>query len=402
MSITPSPRSFNIAPFHVMELVKHAQILADQGRSIIHLSIGEPDFGTPQPVLDALKQQLVPERTAYTPALGTAALRQTIAAFYRSRHGVVVPMEDIMVTAGASGALLLTAAALIAPGDEILMPDPSYPCNRHFVTAFEGVARAIPCGAAERFQLTAAMVEQHWNASTRGVLIASPSNPTGTTISPAELADILAVVSARGGVLIVDEIYLGLSYEEAGSHSVLELKGARAAGNLIVINSFSKYFNMTGWRLGWLVAPPDLMPVFEKLAQNLFICPSALAQHAALTCFEPATLAIYDQRRDEFKRRRDFIVPALRAMGLDVPVMPDGAFYVYADCSRFLTPAVPDSYALALHILETSGVSVVPGKDFGNNQPERWLRFTYANSMENLIEAMRRLAGVLAGLAASR
>lgn len=395
MPLRPAPRTAHIAPFHVMELVKQAKLLEDQGRSIIHLSIGEPDFTTPQPVMDALQQAVAAGGTGYTAALGIMELRQAIAGFYRDRHGVAVPPERIMVTAGASGALLLTAAALVGAGDEVLMPDPSYPCNRHFVSAFDGIARAIPCGAAERYQLTAAMVEQHWGPNTRGVLIASPSNPTGTTIAADELADIIDVAGRKGGFVIVDEIYLGLSYEEGGARSVLERPAALAADHVIVINSFSKYFNMTGWRLGWLVTPPALLPVLEKLAQNLFICPSALAQRAALACFAPATLAIYEARKAEFKQRRDFIVPALRAIGFDIPVFPDGAFYVYADGSRFLTREIPDSHALALHILEQVGVSVVPGKDFGDHQPERWLRFTYANSMANLRSASERLAGLL-------
>ena len=396
MTITPAPRNLQIAPFQVMELVKRAKLLEDQGRSVIHLSIGEPDFTTPEPVMAALQRAVAAGGTGYTPALGIAELRQAISGFYGTRHGVEVPAERIVVTAGASGALLLTMAALVAPGDEILTPDPSYPCNRHLVAAFDGVPRAIPCGPAERFQLTAALVERHWGPRTRGVLIASPSNPTGTSVPAAELARILEVVTARGGFVIADEIYLGLSYQPEAMHSVLELPGVRAGQSTpIVVNSFSKYFNMTGWRLGWLVVPPALLPTIEKLAQNLFICPSALAQRAALACFEPATLAIYEQRKAEFQRRRDYIVPALRALGFDVPVFPDGAFYAYGDCSRFLNAATPDSHALALDILEKTGVSIVPGTDFGSNQPERWLRFTYANSMDKLREAVRRLGTVL-------
>lgn len=395
MTIRTAPRNHHIAPFQVMELVKRAQLLEQAGRSVIHLSIGEPDFTTPAPVMQALTASVAAGGTGYTPALGIAPLRQALSDFYRTRHGAEVPAERIVVTAGASGALLLVLTALVAAGDEVLMPDPSYPCNRHLVAACDGVARTIPCGPGERFQLTARMVEEHWGPNTRGVLIASPGNPTGTSIEPAELERIRAVTEARGGFLIVDEIYLGLSYAADGGHSVLENAAANRSDALIVVNSFSKYFNMTGWRLGWLVLPPSLMPTLEKLAQNLFICPSALAQHAALACFEPGTLAIYDERKAEFKRRRDFIVPALRAIGFDIAIEPDGAFYVYADCSRFLNAARPDSHALSLDILDKTGVSIVPGTDFGSHDPGRWLRFTYANSMDNLKEAVRRLGEML-------
>lgn len=394
-SFTAAPRTENIAPFHVMELVKRARVLEAAGRSIIHMSIGEPDFTAPQPVIDALTRAVQDGNTQYTPALGVTALRQEIAISYLARYGVAVPWERIMITAGASGALLLAMAATLTAGDEILMPDPSYPCNRHFVSAFDGVAKLIPCGPEQRFQLTAEKVDRNWGPKTRGVMIASPSNPTGTSIEFEELKKILAVVRKHGGFTIVDEIYLALCYE-AQTHSALELLDESGANHdVIVINSFSKYFNMTGWRLGWLVAPAALMPVFEKLSQNLYICPSTPAQHAAMACFSPEALEIYEQRKGEFRRRRDYIVPALRELGFDVPVTPDGAFYVYVDCSRFLNARHPDSDALALHILENSGVGVVPGKDFGVHDPQRWLRMSYATSMENLQEAVRRMGKLL-------
>ena len=386
-------RTQNIEPFYVMELMKHAHTLEIAGRHIIHMSVGEPDFTAPQIVIDALAAAMQRGDTHYTAATGIFRLRRAIAEFQKARHGVDVDPSRIIVTAGASGALLLTMAAVVDPGREILMPDPSYPCNRHFVAAFDGVAKLIPSGPEHRFQLTAAQVESHWTAATRGVLIASPSNPTGTSIAPAEMQRIIEAVAARNGVTIVDEIYLELSYEGAGEmhhRSTLEF-----SDDVIVINSFSKYFHMTGWRLGWAVVPESMVPTFEKLAQNLFICASTPAQYAALACFEPEALAIYEARKQEFKRRRDYIVPALRTIGFEVPVMPDGAFYVYADCSRFLTRERPDSNALALHILDEGGVALVPGKDFGHYQPERWLRLSYATSMENLREAVARMSRLL-------
>ncbi|MEO8935567.1 MAG: pyridoxal phosphate-dependent aminotransferase [Burkholderiaceae bacterium] len=391
-------RTAHITPFYVMELMKHAHALELQGRSIIHMSVGEPDFTAPQRVIDALADAMARGDTHYTAAVGIRPLRQAIADFINARHGVAIDRDRIVVTAGASGALLLTMAAILDPGQEILMPDPSYPCNRHFVAAFDGVAKLIPSGPDDRFQLSAAMVEAHWSDRTRGVLVASPSNPTGTSIAPSELRRIIEAVAARGGISIVDEIYLELSYE-GGENAGAEVKHRSAleiSDDVIVINSFSKYFHMTGWRLGWAVVPTALIPTFEKLAQNLFICASTPAQYAALACFEPDCIAIYESRKEEFRRRRDYIVPAFRALGFGVPVMPDGAFYVYVDCSRFLSAEIPDSNALALHILDEAGVALVPGKDFGQNAPERYLRLSYATSMENLREAVARIGRLLA------
>ena len=392
-------RTDNIEPFYVMELMKHAHTLELQGRHIIHMSVGEPDFTAPQSVIDALTAAMQRGDTHYTAAVGIFPLRRAIAAFLKARHGVDIDPARIIITAGASGALLLTMAAVVDPGQEILMPDPSYPCNRHFVAAFDGVAKLIPSGPEHRFQLTAAMVDAHWTHATRGVLIASPSNPTGTSIAPAELRRIIDTVAAKKGVTIVDEIYLELSYEDedsdAGADDMRHRSALEFSDDVIVINSFSKYFHMTGWRLGWAVVPESLVPTFEKLAQNFFICASTPAQYAALACFEPETLAIYEARKQEFKRRRDYIVPALREIGFDVPVMPDGAFFVYANCSRFLTRDLPDSNSLALHILDEAGVALVPGKDFGHDQPDRWLRLSYATSMENLREAVARIRQLL-------
>ena len=386
-------RTEHITPFYVMELMKHAHALELQGRSIIHMSVGEPDFTAPPRVIAALADAMQRGDTHYTAAVGIRPLRQAIADFLKARHGVDIDCDRIIVTAGASGALLLTMAAIVDPGQEILMPDPSYPCNRHFVAAFGGVAKLIPSGPADRFQLSARMVEEHWSPNTRGVLVASPSNPTGTSIAPDELRRIIAAVAARRGISIVDEIYLELSYP--GPDDIPHRSALEISDDVIVINSFSKYFHMTGWRLGWAVVPTALAPTFEKLAQNLFICASTPSQYAALACFEPENLAIYEARKEEFRRRRDYIVPALRELGFDVPVMPDGAFYVYADCSRFLSTAMPDSNALALHILDEAGVALVPGKDFGHHDPQRWLRLSYATSMDNLREAVSRIGRLL-------
>ena len=374
-------RTRHIEPFRVMELVKRAHALERAGRSIVHLSIGEPDFTAAPPVLRALAQAVDRGATGYTSAVGVQALREAIARHMATEQGAEVDAGRIVVTAGASGALLLACCALVDPGTQVLMADPCYPCNRHFVAAFDGLPVGIPVGPRSRFQLDAAQVQAHWNADVRGVLLATPSNPTGTSIEPAELGRIVDAVRSQGGFTLVDEIYLDLSY---GSRPC---SAAKLGEDVIVASSFSKFFHMTGWRLGWLVVPSALVSTFEKLAQNLFICPSALAQHAALACFEPEAMAIYRARRDELRARRDFIVPAMRELGFRIPVEPDGAFYVYLDCSAFSD----DSARFAIEMLEQAGVALVPGEDFGRNQPGRWLRLSYATSGAQLQEAVARL-----------
>lgn len=376
----------HIAPFHVMELAKHAAALERQGRHIIHMGIGEPDFTAPQPVIDAAARAMQDGRLQYTAATGLPELREAIAGHYRHVYGIEVAPSRIVVTAGASAALLLACAALVEKNAEVLMSDPSYPCNRHFVAAFDGQARMIACDAAQRFQLSAQQVDAHWSAKTRGVLLASPSNPTGTSVAPTELASIVDVVRKRNGFVIVDEIYNDLRYDGTPFSAV------SLGEDVIVINSFSKYFNMTGWRLGWLVVPDSLGPAIEKLAQNLFICASSIAQHAGLACFTPESRAIYEDRKAELRRRRDYIVPALESLGFHVPVMPDGAFYVYADCSALSD----DADQLSRAMLEEAGVVMVPGLDFGVAAPRRYLRISYATSMGNLQEAIRRLRAFFA------
>ncbi|CAN0618895.1 Aminotransferase [Burkholderia multivorans] len=383
--MTLAARVDAIQPFYVMELMKEAQRLEAAGRDIIHMGIGEPDFTAPEPVVEAAAAALRRGVTQYTSALGLAPLREAIAAHYARAYGLTVSPERIVVTAGASAALLLACLALVGRDDEVLMPDPSYPCNRHFVASAEGRAVLVPSGPEARFQLTAADVGRLWGDRTRGVLLASPSNPTGTSLAPDEMKRIVEAVRARGGFTIVDEIYQGLSYD-APPVSALSF-----GDDVVTVNSFSKYFNMTGWRLGWLVVPPALVGTFEKLAQNLFICPSALAQHAALACFEPAALDIYETRRLEFKRRRDFIVPALERLGFTVPVMPDGAFYVYAHCGSVAHAAAGDSAALTQAMLHDAGVVLVPGMDFGAHAPRDYIRLSYATAYPRLEEAVERL-----------
>ena len=386
-----STRADKIEPFYVMEVAKAAQQLAKEVANgpepMIFLNIGEPDFTAPAQVQQAASACIAQGSTQYTNALGLEALREAISAWYQSRFGVDVPAQRIVITAGASAALQLACLALIEPGDEILMPDPSYPCNRHFVSAAEGTAKLIPTGAAERYQLSAEQVAAHWGEQTRGVLLASPSNPTGTSIDPAELRRIHEVVKAKGGITIVDEIYLGLSYEEAFGHSALAI-----SDDIISINSFSKYFNMTGWRLGWMVVPEAMVPVVERMAQNLFICASTISQHAALACFTPESIATFEARRAEFKARRDYFLPALKELGFGIDVMPDGAFYAWADCTPLCEKlGVKDSWEFAYALMEKAHLAITPGRDFGTADTERYVRFSTANSMEQLQEAVRRM-----------
>ena len=391
-----SGRAQRIEPFYVMEVAKAASALAQQvaqtDSPMVFLNIGEPDFTAPPLVQEAAARAIRDGRTQYTAATGLPALRERISDWYTQRFGVAVPASRIVVTAGASAALQLACLALIEAGDEVLMPDPSYPCNRQFVSAADGTPVLIPTTAAERFQLSADKVADRWGDKTRGVLLASPSNPTGTSIHPDELRRIHQTVSQRGGITLVDEIYLGLSFDEQFGQTALAIDD-----QIISINSFSKYFNMTGWRLGWLVVPETLVPVMERLAQNLFICPSTLAQHAALACFEQASLAEYERRRTEFKARRDYFIPALQALGLQVPVMPDGAFYAWADCREACQKLqVKDSWALAFEVLQRAHVAVTPGRDFGTADTANFIRFSTANSMAQLQTAIARLQALLA------
>ena len=374
-------RMAHIEAFEVMEIQTLARQVEAEGRDVIHLEIGEPDFRTPQPIVEAAQRALAGKPMFYTSALGLAELRAAIARFYRDRYRVDVDASRIAVTSGSSAALLLAFGVLLEHGDEVLLTDPSYPCNRHFVRTLGGVPKLIPVGPSSRYQLNARLVEDHWGEHTRIAMVASPSNPTGTMVTAEEIGAMAEVARRKGGFLLLDEIYHGLTYG-------LDAPTAAAAGeDIFVVNSFSKYFQMTGWRLGWLVAPPNYVREIEKLAQNLFISPSAVAQYAALACFDAATIAIVEERRAELDRRRRFLVPALEALGIKVPVVPQGAFYIYADVSA----VTPDSFAFARDLLTQAGVALTPGKDFGHNEPERHIRIAYTQTVPRLEEAVARI-----------
>ena len=389
-------RAERIEPFYVMEVAKAAAELGAQvahtDAPMLYLNIGEPDFTAPPLVQAAAERAIRDGRTQYTSALGLPALRECLSDWYRSHFGLQIPAQRIVITAGASAALQLACLALIEQGDEMLMPDPSYPCNRHFVSAAEGRAVLLPTRAEHRFQLSADQVREHWSPNTRGVLLASPSNPTGTSIAPDEMRRIHAEVQSRGGITMVDEIYLGLSYDASFGHSALALDD-----QVISLNSFSKYFNMTGWRVGWMVVPEVLVPALERLAQNLYICPSTVAQHAALACFEPESLRVFEERRAEFKARRDAFIPALESIGLPVPVMPDGAFYAWADCTQACQRlGVQDSWDFAFEVMRRAHVAITPGRDFGQADTGRFVRFSTASSMQTLQTSVERLRQLLA------
>ncbi len=379
--ITVAERMEGIAPFYVMELLEEAHKLEAAGKSVVHMEVGEPAFSLPQRVTEATATALAKGKSGYTTACGLPELREKISCYYRENYDVAVSPERIIVTPGSSGALQLVIAAAVNSGEEVILPDPTYPCNRHFVLAFGGVPKNIPVGAAENYQLTAEIIDKSWGEKTAAVMIASPSNPTGTLIAKEELAKIYQLVAEREGLLIVDEIYQKLLYQTDG-YSALSL-----GENLVVINSFSKYFGMTGMRVGWLVAPQEMIAPLSRLAQNFFISPPAPSQYAALAAMEPESIAFFEQQRQEFEQRRDFLYPALLEMGFDIPVMPEGAFYIYADCSRFST----NSYEFCHEILRKTGVAITPGKDFGTHKANNHVRFAYTRDMKSIIEGVKRL-----------
>jgi len=381
-----SARSHRVQPFHVMALLARARELEAGGADIIHMEIGEPDFATAAPVREAGRQALADGLTGYQPAAGLPALREAIAGHYQRAYKVSVDPGRILITPGASGALLVALAMLADPGRNVLLPDPGYPCNRNFVEAVDAVPRAVRVDAGTDYQLTPGLAAAACDERTAAMLVGSPGNPTGTLASAADLAGLAALGERRGIGLIVDEIYHGLHYDGVPAQALAH------APEAIVVNSFSKYFGMTGWRLGWMVVPTDWVPVAEKLMQNLFISASTPAQYAALACFTPASQAIFEERRAAFRRRRDDLLPALRDLGFHIPGNPAGAFYLYAD----ITALGDDSTELAHGLLEQAGVAVTPGLDFERTAPERHVRFAYTTNTDRLGEAVRRIERFLA------
>ena len=368
-----------------MNILARAKQLEADGHDVIHLEVGEPDFATPQVVRNAAKNAIDEGKTHYTPAMGLPQLRSKISNYYKEQLSADVSAKNIVVTPGASGALQLVLSAIIDPGQKILMADPGYPCNRHFVRMLDGCAQSVAVSADTHFQLTHQLIRKHWDSETVAVMLASPSNPTGTLISREEMQQIIAVVNELGGVLIVDEIYQGLVYDEK------DFTVAEYSSNVFVINSFSKYFSMTGWRLGWLIAPNEYIEVIDRLAQNLFLAPSTISQYAALAALGAEALAVYEQQKNELRLRRDFLVAGMTKLGFVVSVKPGGAFYIYADVSKF----TDDSFTFCSELLEKTHVAITPGVDFGEHQAARYVRFAYTQPIEKLQQALDRLAKFL-------
>jgi aspartate/methionine/tyrosine aminotransferase len=374
-------RNSDISSFHVMELLRRAKELETQGKVVIHMEIGEPDFPTPEAVINASIAHLKTGNIKYTPAAGLPELRQKIATFYKTYHGVAIDWQRVFITPGASGAFLLAFGTSLNPNEELLISDPCYPCNNNFAALFGAKCKNIPVDANTRYQLTANLIKYHWNSNTKGALIASPSNPTGILISAEELELSIKTVNSLGGCFFSDEIYHGLVYDQTATTALA------FSDNVFVINSFSKYFGMTGWRIGWLIVPEDFIQATEKLAQNIYIATSTQSQFAALASFDIDTLDELEFRRIEFAARRDFLYDGLIKLGFEIDIKPEGAFYIYANCKKF----THDSYQFALDFLESEAVAVTPGIDFGHHKANLMLRFAYTTSIDNLTIALKRL-----------
>jgi len=383
-----SKRAQQIQPFHVMKLLARARELESQGKSIIHMEVGEPDFNTPQPILDAGIAAIKKGDVHYTSAMGLPALREAIVGFYKSQFDVSVSTDRIVITPGASGALLLALSATLDAKQTVLMSDPGYPCNRNFVSLLEGQSQLVNVDEHSNFQLTSELVQQHWQDNTAAVLLASPSNPTGTLLPQDELTKIIHFAKQKEALVLVDEIYQGLVYEKPASTALA------LSDDVFVINSFSKYFSMTGWRVGWLVVPQAFISVVDNLAQNLYLAAPTPAQHAAVAAFEAKTLGILEQRRLAFKERRDYLLAELPKLGFKISVVPQGAFYIYANCESL----TDDSFTFTEQCLEQAGVAITPGIDFGHNQAEKYVRFAYTTSLDNLKKAVERLEQFISSL----
>lgn len=380
-----SNKALNIEPFHVVSLITRAMELEKQGKKIVNLVVGEPEFKTPKPIIDSAIKSLEQNKIRYSPSLGKVELRESIAKWYQDREKINLSYNKIAVTSGSSAALLLTMAVLLNPGNEVIISDPSYPCNRHFVAAMEGVATCVPVDSKTNYQLTLEKVKDNWTEKTRAVLVSSPSNPTGGILDYEELEKIYSFVCSQGGYLIVDEIYRGISYDK-------EPVSATALGeNVFVINSFSKYFCMTGWRLGWLVAPEKFIEKIEHLAQNLYISNSDIAQDAALSAFSPDVVSQLDSNLVHYKEQKDYLMNELLRIGFKIPVEPKGAFYIYADASNF----TDDSYKFCWKILEDIGVAIAPGLDFGNYRSNIHVRFSFPKTINIMSEGIKRIDNYL-------
>lgn len=381
-------RVAEIQPFHVMEVINAVKRLQAEGRDIIRLEVGEPDFPTPPAVIQAAHHSLELDQTRYTAAMGIVELRQAVADWYRRQYAVAIDPDRVVITPGTSGAFLLAFGLLLDPGDRVAISDPGYPCYPNMIRLLGGEPVIVPVGPEHQYQLSPELLQPALKQGLKGALITSPSNPTGTLIPDAAMAQVITLVEEGGGRVISDEIYHGITYEE-DARSALEF-----SQNVIVINGFSKFFAMTGWRLGWMIVPPSALRHVESLQQNLFISAPTLSQYAALASF-----GCEDHLRQQIKafdRNRLVLVSALRPLGFAIPVMPTGAFYIYADASSVLhRTGHPDTRSLCADLLERGGVAVTPGVDFGCHKAHHHLRFSFATTMANVQEGIRRIADFL-------
>lgn len=382
-----SARAAATRPFYVMELLaRAAQWEKAHGRSV-SMVVGEPDFPAPPDVVAAATDLLSQGKIHYTHACGMPELRAAIAKDYHSRDGLAIDSNRVVVTAGASAGLLLVMAALLDAGDEVLMTDPGYPCNRQFVSSVGGVARVITVDASSGFQPTVDQVKKAWSPKTRALLVASPANPTGTMLSKEQARELFEAVTALGGTLIVDEIYQRLVFDGTPA-SLLSL-----GEQVISINSFSKTYSMTGWRLGWVVVPPEMSVVLERLSQNLFISPSSIAQQAAIAAFTADSRRVADEYRNRFKAHAQYLLPKLCELGFSLPAKPQGAFYGYFDVSALTS----DSYSFCLDLCDKVGVLMTPGRDFGDHQPHRYVRVSFTKPLDVLEDGVNRIREFLHG-----
>ena len=377
--------STDISPFHVMDILARCKEMEAQGIDVIHMEIGEPDFSTPKPIINAGINALNNNKTHYTSAIGMFELRQKISQYYQTNFSITVPPEQIVITPGASGALQLVLSYVLQMKKGIMVCDPTYPCNSNVAKLFGGNVVAIPVGEETEYQLTLELVKSNWQEDMIAVLVSSPSNPTGTLCSQEQLLEIAAFLKNKGAFLIVDEIYQGLTYG-IDSQTV-----ANSQDNIFVLNSFSKYFGMTGWRVGWLCVPANDVAQVDAVAQNTYLATSTIAQYAALAAFNNETLAVLEDRRKAFMGRRDLLCQSLSEIGVKVPVVPQGAFYVYANISEYSE----DSFAFCQQLLEEKGLAITPGCDFGDSHAEKYVRFAYTTSEERIRQGMDRLRAFL-------
>jgi len=372
-------RSSEIPPFIVMEVMEKASAMERQGEEIIHLEVGEPDFDTPECIKEAATRAICEGKTHYTHSMGLIELREAIAERYHERYGVEVNPDQILITSGTSPAMLLLFMSLLEPGEEIILPDPYYACYPNYVRIVEGRPIFVRVFEEEGFQYRPEEIQPLIGPRTKAIFVNSPANPTGNLMPPERMK----AIAEFGKIIVSDEIYHGLVYE-GKEHSILEF-----TRNAVVINGFSKLYAMTGWRLGYLIVPPEFIRPLQKMHQNFFISANSFVQWAGIAALKEAAADVA-RMKNIYNTRRKYIIPKLRELGFGITVEPTGAFYVLANAQRY----TDNSFNFAFDILKKAKVGCAPGIDFGTNA-EGYLRFSYANSIENIEEAMRRLGNYL-------